>query len=73
VKLITSAWEEILVLYSTAKAFYKQDKLGAIVLIEQMAIQHGVKVRFLTPASEWVKQQAREVGKYTDIRIFQIS
>jgi len=46
----------------------EQDKLGAIVLIEQMAIQHGVKVRFLTPASEWVKQQAREVGKYTDIR-----
>jgi hypothetical protein len=31
-----------------------------------MAIQHGVKVRFLTPASEWVKQQARD--KYTDIQ-----
>jgi hypothetical protein len=42
---------------SEAKAFYRQDKLGAVLLVEQMAIQHGVKIRFLTPSSDWIKQQ----------------
>ena len=68
VRLLTSAREEILVLFSTAKAFYRQDKLGAVLLVEQMAIQHGVKIRFLTPSSDWIKRQAQEFGEYIEIR-----
>jgi two-component system, OmpR family, sensor histidine kinase VicK len=67
-KHVTSAREEILVLFSTANGFYRQSKLGAIALIEQMAIWHGVKVRILTPSSDWIKQQAQEMAKYIELR-----
>ncbi|MGA9151464.1 MAG: hypothetical protein WBZ36_12875, partial [Candidatus Nitrosopolaris sp.] len=67
IKLVTSAREEILILYSTAKAFYRQDKLGNVALVEQMAIQ-GVKIRVLTPSSDWIKQQAQELAKHIEIR-----
>jgi two-component system, OmpR family, sensor histidine kinase VicK len=66
-KLTTSAREEILVLLSTGKAFYRQDKLGALVLGEQMANQ-GVKIRLLTPSSDWVKQRAQELARYIELR-----
>ena len=33
-----------------------------------MAIQHGLKIRALTSSSDWIKQQAQELGKYFDIR-----
>jgi two-component system, OmpR family, sensor histidine kinase VicK len=33
-----------------------------------MAIQHGVKIRILTPSSDWIKQQAQEWRKFADIR-----
>jgi hypothetical protein len=68
VKQTTSAREEILVLLSTAKAFYRQDKLGGVALCEQMAIQHGVKIRGLTPSSEWVKQRAQELANCIELR-----
>ena len=67
-KLVSLAREEILILYSTAKAFYRQGKLGAVVLGERMAIQHGVKIRILTPSSDWVKQQAHELPKCIELR-----
>jgi two-component system sensor histidine kinase VicK len=68
VKLATSTREEILVLYPTANAFYRLGKLGIIALAEETAIQHGVKIRFLTPSSDSIKQLAQEFGKYIDIR-----
>jgi two-component system, OmpR family, sensor histidine kinase VicK len=52
-KIATSAREELLVLFSTAKALYRQAELdaefGNIELLEEMAIRHGVKIRILTP------------------------
>ena len=33
-----------------------------------MAIWHGVKVRILTPSSDWIKQQAQELAKYIELR-----
>ena len=48
-KLATSVREEMLVLYSTAKAFYRQSKLGTIAIAKEMAVRHGVKIRALTP------------------------
>ena len=38
----TSAREEFLVLFSTARAFYRNFKLGHDRLAEELAIQHGV-------------------------------
>ena len=67
-KLARSVREEMLVLYSTAKGFYRQSKLGMIAIAKEMAVQHGVKIRTLTPSSDWIEQQAGEFGKYFDIR-----
>jgi hypothetical protein len=33
-----------------------------------MAIWHAVKVRILTPSSDWIKQQAQELAKYIELR-----
>ena len=67
-KLARSVREEMLVLYLTAKGFYRQSKLGMIAIAKEMAVQHGVKIRALTPSSDWIEQQAGEFGKYFDIR-----
>jgi two-component system sensor histidine kinase VicK len=68
VKLGASAREEILALYPTANGFHRQDKLGMIQLLEEMALQYRVKIRFLTPSDDSIRQQAQELGKYVDIR-----
>jgi two-component system, OmpR family, sensor histidine kinase VicK len=68
VNLGRSAREEILLLYSTANAFHRQCKLGSMDLLKKTAIQHRLKIRLLTPSDDSIKQQARELGKYVDIR-----
>jgi signal transduction histidine kinase len=77
--LIGSATEEILILYSTARAFYRQDKIGRIDTIIQTIIQNpDLKLRILTPIIDnlnkhalqklnAVKEQNR-IGYHIDIR-----
>jgi two-component system, OmpR family, sensor histidine kinase VicK len=64
----TSARDEILLLYSTANALYRQGKLGAIQKLEELATRYRLKIRVLTPLDESIKQLAQEMGKYADIR-----
>jgi two-component system sensor histidine kinase VicK len=47
--LIKKAEEEILVLFSTANAFRRQEKAGALELLKETATLRGVKVRILVP------------------------
>jgi signal transduction histidine kinase len=48
--LIGSAKEEILILYSTARAFYRQDKIGRIdALIRALIHNPDLKLKILTP------------------------
>jgi hypothetical protein len=47
--LIKKAEEEILVLFSTSNAFFRQEKAGAIELLKEAATIRGVKVRVLVP------------------------
>ena len=67
-KLSYSAREEVLALFSTANAFRRQVKLGVAYLAREVATKHGVKIRVLTPFSDWVKQQMQEWRKFADIR-----
>jgi hypothetical protein len=55
-KLITSAREEMRVLYSTANAFHRQVKLGVADLARETATEHRVKIRILTPLDDSIKQ-----------------
>jgi two-component system, OmpR family, sensor histidine kinase VicK len=57
-KLTTLAREEILILFSTANAFYRTSKWASPELVKEMVHKYGVKIRFLTPFSDWIEQQA---------------
>ncbi len=77
--LIGSAKEEILILYSTARAFYRQDKIGRIDAIIQTIIQNpDLKLRILTPIIDNLNKHAlrklnavkeqNQIGYHIDIR-----
>jgi signal transduction histidine kinase len=56
--LIQTAKEEILVMYSTANAFHRQERAGKIQLLKEVAKERGVKVRILTPEDELILKTA---------------
>jgi signal transduction histidine kinase len=60
-KLVQTAKEEILIMYSTANAFHRQEFAGGIQLLKEAAIQRGVKVRILTPEDELIVETARNL------------
>ena len=66
--ITTSVREEVLVLISTANAFYRTSKWATPELVKEMVHKYGVKIRFLTPFSDWIEQQAQELRKFVDIR-----
>ena len=59
--LIQTAIEEILVMYSTANAFHRQERAGGIQLLKEAATKRGVKVRILTPEDELIVETARKL------------
>src|SRR5215469_5806933 len=59
--LIQKANEEILVMYSTANAFHRQERAGKIQLLKEAATERGVKVRILTPEDELIVETARKL------------
>jgi nitrogen-specific signal transduction histidine kinase len=66
--LLKSAEEEILVIFSSANAFHRQEYLGATQILKDAANERGVKVRILTPADDlivettqrWMEQQEKQ-------------
>ena len=60
-KLTQRAKEEILIMYSTANAFHRQEFAGGIQLLKEAAIQRGAKVRILTPEDELIVETARKL------------
>jgi two-component system, OmpR family, sensor histidine kinase VicK len=59
--LIQKAMEEILVMYSTANAFHRQERAGKIQLIKEAATERGIKVRILTPEDELIVETTRKL------------
>jgi len=58
-RLIQQAIKEILVMYSTANAFHRQESAGAIQLLKEAAMQRGVRVRILTPEDQLTLETER--------------
>jgi signal transduction histidine kinase len=58
--LVRQAREEILVIFSTANAFQRQIKSGAVESLKEAANLGGVKVRILTPFNEVIKKLVGE-------------
>ena len=50
--IVKRAEEEILILFSTANAFRRQEKAGALELLKEAALQRAVKIRILVPIED---------------------
>src|SRR5215831_6477334 len=59
--LIQTAKEEILLMFSTANSFHRQEQVGGIQLLKEAAIERGVKIRILTPEDELILESARKL------------
>ena len=53
IELVNSANREILIIFSTEKAFHRQEQIGMMQYLEK-AISRGVRVRILTPFDELI-------------------
>lgn len=66
-----TAKDEILILFSTANAFHRFEKLGAIRSLREVVEERGVKTRILTPKSKLSEESAnilKEQEPRIDIR-----
>jgi signal transduction histidine kinase len=59
-KLVRSAKDEILLVFSTANAFHRQERTGMINLLKEAA-ERGVKIRILTPIDDLLKELAQQL------------
>src|SRR5215469_7009980 len=67
----TAAKDEILIIYSSANAFHRQEKLGAIKSLRETVEGSGVKARVLVPKGESIEetvQKLRQQDGKIDIR-----
>ena len=55
--LIKSAAEEILVVFSSANAFHRQEYLGALQFLKESTNERGINVRILTPCEDSSKME----------------
>lgn len=61
IDLVKSAKNEILLIFSTSMAFHRQEKMGIIDMLQEIAIQ-GVPVRILTPKDDSIKNLVESVN-----------
>jgi two-component system sensor histidine kinase VicK len=59
--LIQTATEEILIMFSTANAFHRQERAGGFELLKEAATERGVKIRILTPEDKVIVENERKV------------
>ncbi|AIF83555.1 histidine kinase [Candidatus Nitrososphaera evergladensis SR1] len=59
--LANSAKSEILVMFSTANAFHRQERAGGVQLLMDAARKRNVKVRILTPFDDRIGEVSRNV------------
>ena len=59
-ELVKSATYEILVIFSTANAFHRQERAGTMELFKEAAAGRRVKIRILTPIDDIIKEKAQK-------------
>ena len=64
-----TAIDEILILYSTANAFHRQEKLGAIQSLRDVVEGRGIKTRILTPKSKLIEESVRMLKHQSKIDV----
>ena len=76
-KMIQSAKHEILLMIPTTNAFLREERIGAIELLRQAALERNVRVRIITPPSAVVENLLQGEGdrieeKNNDIKRLEI-
>jgi two-component system, OmpR family, sensor histidine kinase VicK len=64
-----AAKDEILIICSSANAFHRQEKLGAIQSLREIVEERGVKARILTPKGEVIEETVLELRQYQKIEV----
>ncbi len=68
VELLRSACKEILIIFSSANAFERQKKVGAIKVLKQIAqIKPQVKIRILTPKTDHTEKTCRKLAHNSNL------
>jgi PAS domain S-box-containing protein len=62
IDLVKAAKSEILLIFSTAMAFHRQEKMGVINLLQKIATEKDVQVRILTPKDDTIKELVENVN-----------
>jgi signal transduction histidine kinase len=62
-ELVKSATYEILVIFSTANAFHRQERAGTMDLFKEAAAERRVHIRILTPMDDIIKEKAQKFNK----------
>jgi two-component system, OmpR family, sensor histidine kinase VicK len=60
--LIKSAKHEILLIIPTAKAFLREERIGAIKLLKQAVIERNVEVRIIGPSNSVIENELQAEG-----------
>jgi two-component system, OmpR family, sensor histidine kinase VicK len=68
-ELIKSAKEEILIIFSTANAFRRQDKARAVDFLIMTAKSKDVKVRILSPIDDYVRNIIDKIKREDNLKI----
>lgn len=70
--LVTSAAQEILIMFPSINAFLRQDRMGVVKLLiqkaEQDAEKHNLNVRLLLFANKLIEEQVHKLKHYPSIR-----
>jgi two-component system, OmpR family, sensor histidine kinase VicK len=72
-EMVKSAKDEILVLFSSANAFDRQDRAGAGELLKELSAKTiGLKIKILAPKNERVEELRSELKQYNiDVKYIQ--
>jgi two-component system, OmpR family, sensor histidine kinase VicK len=61
-ELFSSATEEVLIIFSTANAFHRQERIGGVQLLREiLPTKRKLNIRILTPADERIKETSSEL------------
>ena len=69
VEMVRSAKEEILIIFSTPNAFRRQEKLGSLDLLVRAVKSKGVKVKYLLPIDDYVRNLIDKINRENKVRI----
>jgi hypothetical protein len=61
--------DEILILFSSANAYYSQEKLGSIQSLKELLIGRQAKARILTPKSNQIEASISMLTRYPQIEV----